>query len=153
MQARRVLELVQLHVRKGITPAMLAHDGHLLEAGTGLDVVAEVIADAHALAGAVVDAPGQIGVNLFSVIGVDGRQSGAGGLLRAFEAVFADFARDVHEGFAREVAMLFDGLPLGAQHGAVMGDAALLVGDDDLDAIAEDGFLERSVIARALGRR
>ena len=55
------------------------NDGDLLEAGAGLDAGAGFVTDLDALAGAVVDAPGEVGVDFAAVVGFDGGQAGAGG--------------------------------------------------------------------------
>ena len=89
--------------------------------GHGLTRVGDLIAGAHALAGAVVDAPGQIGVDLLAVIRVDGRQARAGGRLGAFQAVFAHLRRDVHVRLAGKIAKLLDDLPFFLQDAC--GDA------------------------------
>ena len=47
--------------------------------------------------------------------------------------------------------MLADDLAFVAEFGAAMGDAAFLVGDDDLDAVGEDGFFQHALVGGALG--
>jgi hypothetical protein len=150
VDAHRLRELVQGHVRQHVAAAALADDRHLLEARAGLDVGAGLVAGAHALAGAVVHAPGQVRVDLSAVVGLYRGQARAGRRLGALQAVLADLLRDVHVRLARKVAVLLDGLALLLHDAAVVGDAALLVGDHDLDAVGEDRLLQHGAVGAAL---
>ena len=142
----RFRQLIERHVWQRVPPAALAHDRHLLEARTRLDADAVLVAGADALAGAVVDAPRQVGVDLLAVIRRDGRQARAGGGLGALQAILAHLRGDVHERLARQVAVLLDDLPLFPQLLAVVRDSAFLVGDHDLYAVAEDGLLQHRLV-------
>src|SRR5947207_2998472 len=84
---------------KLVAPTPTTNDRDLLEAGAGLDVDAGLVADADAFACAVVHAPGEIGIDLLSVIGFGGGEPRTGGGLGALQAVFANFLGDVHVGF------------------------------------------------------
>ena len=118
-----------------------ARDDDLLEAGAGVD----------AGAGAVVDAGGEVGLDLLAVVGIDDLQAGAAGLVGAFEAVFADLLGDVHVGLFADEAVVFLLGDFLAAFAAVEGDAALLVGDDDLHAVLEDDAFQHGLVFVAVG--
>ena len=75
--AFRLGQLVQFHVGQRVPTPLFANHRHLLEAGARLYLIAVIVADGDTHTGAVVHAPGQIGVDLSAVIGVD-RWSGPG---------------------------------------------------------------------------
>ena len=151
VQRGRVRQFIECHVRQHVSAAMLADHRHLLEAGAGFDGGAEFIADGDTLAGAVVHTQRQIRVDLAAIIRLDRRQAGTGGLLGAFQAILADLRRDIHVRLFREIPFFLDRLPLIAAFGAVIGDAALFVGNDDFNAIGEDRFFKHAFVARAVG--
>ena len=69
----------------------------------------------------------------------------------AFEAVLADVFADIDVLFDRQEAPFFGDRALVRPLAAVVGDAAFLVGDDDFDAVAEQGFADEGVVVLALG--
>ena len=127
----------------------LATDGDLLKGGTGF----VAIADFDSGAGPVGHAGGRIDGDLGAVLGggCDG-QAAASGRLGAFEAVLADVFADIDVLFDRQEAPFFGDRALVRPLAAVVGDAAFLVGDDDFDAVAEQGFADEGVVVLALGR-
>src|SRR5439155_21392191 len=127
---------------QGVAATLVADDRDLLEARARLHARAVIVGSAHALAGAVVDAPSQIGVDLFPIIGIEDGEPRAGGGLGALQAVLAHLRGDVHVVLAWQEPVLLHDLALGAIDGAVVRDAAFLVGDDDLHAVREDQFLQ-----------
>src|SRR5690606_27495315 len=118
----------------------LADDGDLLERRTRIQPGTRP----------VIDAPGQVSLDLGTVIGLLDGQTRAAGLVRALQAELAHLGRDVHVRLAAHeaAAALFGAL--GTHAAAVIGDAAFLVGDDDLHAVTQDGALEQSFVGSAL---
>src|SRR5262249_22210463 len=104
----RLGERFEGHVGQKVATSAFAGDGALLEAGARFDDSASFIGDTNALAGGIVHAPGQIGVDLAAVVCVNSGQAGAGCLFGTFQAVFAHLRGDVHVGFLGEVTFFLD---------------------------------------------
>ena len=125
-----------------------ALDRDLLKRGTGF----VAIADFDPGAGPVGNAGGRVNGDLGTVFGIRcDRQAAASGSLGAFEAVLADVFADVDVLFDRQEALFFGDRALARPLAAVVGDAAFLVGDDDFDPVAEQGFADEGVVVLALG--
>src|SRR5205823_2033085 len=82
----RVGEFIEVHVGQTITLSLAANHGDLLKAGTWFDGCSRFVAGSDSFAGAVVDAPGEVGVDFAAVVGVDDGEAGAGGLFGALAA-------------------------------------------------------------------
>ena len=102
-------------------------------------------------AGGVVDAPGEIGLHFASEIGLGEGQAGAAGGAGADEAMFAGVGVDVDVALRLEETFFADFGALVADAAAMEGDAAFLVGDDDLDAVFEHGRFEQAAVGRRAG--
>ena len=118
-----------------------AEDDDFLEGGAGVELGA----------GGVVDAPGEVGLHFGAEIGFGESEAGAAGGAGADEAVFADVGVDVDVVPGVEKSFFADFGALIAGAAAVEGNAAFLVGDDDLDAVFEHGRFEQAAVIGAAG--
>ena len=134
--------LVEAQLRHARPRRALAPDGDVLEAA----------ARADPLARAVVDAPGHVGVHLPAVVGLYVLQARTARQFRAGQAEPADLLVDVRMLPARKVAQVAADLALDSALAAHPGDRALLVRDDHLHPVGEEGLLQQAPVLVALLR-
>ncbi len=129
-------DVLQVQLRQAGPRGALALDGDPLEA----------VARPHALARAVVDARGDVGVHPQAVVALHVAQARAAGHLDARQAEATDLRVDVHVLRRGEEAFVPGDLAVLAALAAHAGDAAFLVRDDHLHARRQERVFQQAAV-------